>query len=103
MAASMLAARNGIGQSYIRLHAQVGEGQIICADGVAFQPVFVQSRYVGALVARANGGPSPGPLVENVLRCLHSSLTLLLNRALETRIETHVKLCRDPKDDLLLN
>ncbi|MFB0535364.1 MAG: putative toxin-antitoxin system toxin component, PIN family, partial [Anaerolineae bacterium] len=42
-------------------------------------------------------------LVENVLRCLHSSLTLLLNRALETRIETHVKLCRDPKDDLLLN
>jgi hypothetical protein len=27
-----------------RLHAQVGEGQIICAEGVALQPVFVQSR-----------------------------------------------------------
>lgn len=27
-----------------RLHAQVGEGQSICAEGVALQPVFVQSR-----------------------------------------------------------
>ncbi|NIQ81758.1 MAG: hypothetical protein GTN93_27515, partial [Anaerolineae bacterium] len=84
-----------------RLHAQVGEGQILCADGVVFQPVFVQSQYVGALVARADGDPSPGPLLESVLRCLHVSLTLLLNQALETREVVTETLDRYPEINLL--
>ena len=47
-----------------RWQPQAGEGQSTCVGGVVFQPVFVQSRYVGALVARAEGDASPGPLVE---------------------------------------
>jgi len=68
-----------------RWQARAGEGQVRHAGGVVFQPVFVQSRYVGALVARAEGDASHGPLVERTLRCLHASLTLLLHQALETR------------------
>ncbi len=84
-----------------RLHAQAVEGQIICADGIVFQPLFVQSRYVGALVARAEGDAGPGLVVETVLRCLGVSLTLLLNRALETRDVVSETLARYREINLL--
>jgi len=56
---------------------------------------------VGALVARADGGPSPGPLVESVLCCLHVSLTLLLSQALETRDVVSETLARYREINLL--
>ncbi len=64
-----------------RLCAAAGEGSPTSADWLLFYPLTVQSRFLGALVAR----PSKGPAVEQALRCLHASLTLLLKQALETR------------------
>jgi len=84
-----------------RWQPQAGEGQSTCAGGVVFQPVFVQSRYVGALVARAEGDASPGPLVERTLRCLQTSLTLLLHQALETRDVVSETLARYREINLL--
>jgi serine phosphatase RsbU (regulator of sigma subunit) len=68
-----------------RLYAQAGGGRAIHAGDLVLQPVSVKSQLVGALVARVGGDSSRAPPVERVLRCLHDSLTLLLNRALETR------------------
>ena len=84
-----------------RWQPQAGEGQSTCVGGVVFQPVFVQSRYVGALVARAEGDASPGPLVERTLRCLQTSLTLLLHQALETRDVVSETLARYREINLL--
>jgi len=84
-----------------RWQARAGEGQVRHAGGVVFQPVFVQSRYVGALVARTGGDASPGPLVERTLRCLQTSLTLLLHQALETRDVVSETLARYREVNLL--
>ena len=84
-----------------RQPAQAGEGQIMCADGVVLLPIFVQSRYAGALVTRTGSSPGPGLPVENVLRCLQTSLTLLLNQALETRDVVSETLARYREINLL--
>jgi serine phosphatase RsbU (regulator of sigma subunit) len=68
-----------------RLCAQAVAGDGVRADGVALQPVIVESRLAAALVARATRDPDLRLPVESVLRCLNVTLTLLLSRALDAR------------------
>lgn len=79
--------------------ARLNADRLIRIDDVMLRPVFVQSQYIGTLVAQAGLGAVS--LAERVLNCLHASLTMLLTQALEKREVVNETLTRYREVNLL--
>ena len=66
------------------LYTQVTRDQTVKYRGTMLLPIFLQSHYMGALIACTKDSPGDEQMLEGVLRCLHASVTQLLGQALET-------------------
>jgi serine phosphatase RsbU (regulator of sigma subunit) len=75
--------------------------RLIRADHVVLRPIFIQSQYMGALVAHADASLGSASQAEQVVNCLHTSLTMLLNQALEKRDVVSETLARYREVNLL--
>ncbi len=75
--------------------------RLIRVGHVVLRPIFIQSQYMGALVARANASLGAASPAEQVVNCLHTSLTMLLNQAMEKRDVVSETLARYREVNLL--
>ena len=83
------------------LYAQVSGGQTVKHRDTMLLPIFLQSRYIGALIACTRDSPGDEQMLEGILRCLHASVTQLLGQALETRDVIQETLARYREINLL--
>jgi serine phosphatase RsbU (regulator of sigma subunit) len=81
--------------------ARLNADRLFRADHVVLRPIFIQSQYMGALLARADISLGTTWQAEQVVNCLHAGLIMLLNQALEKRDVVSETLARYREVNLL--